>query len=292
MKRIFAAILCAALLLALLAGCASDPTPSGSDADQPPASTAAPAPATTAAPETTAAPTTAAPAEPAHTNERGPFDEEHYQIGLRALQAVDGFLDGTLTISEVNRVLSSCYEEISALPELPESDPLYAGNDFVKSYVFLSQIDFEMQMSDFSTKKYEDRNYLAAAIGEPEKEFSASSSDAVDLYLSGLFSELQKKFPDCTYLHTWSDGDLFIVMMIPDLDYYYENKDSLSAEERSTVKDVSHGYVAGSFAESIYNAVRDVGGEDFDVYLAITNSDGDTYCASRNLNLFLDPLND
>ena len=292
MKRIFAAILCAALLLSLLAGCASDPTPSGSDADQPPASTAPPAPATTTAPETMAAPSTAAPAEPAHKNERGPFDEEHYQIGLRALQAVDSYLDGTLTLSEANRTLSSCYDEISALPELPESDPLYAGNDFVKSYVFLAKVDYSFQLSDFASNKYDDRNYLAAAIGEPEKDYSSSSFYAVDSYLSGLFSDMEHKFPDCTYLHTWRDGDLFIVMMIPALDYYYENKDSLSAEERSTVKDVSHGYVAGSFAESIYNAVRKVGGEDFDVYLAIVNADGDTYCASRNLKIFTDPLNE
>ena len=292
MKRIFAAVLSLALFLALLAGCASDPAPSGAASDLPPASTAAPAPTTTAAPETTAAPTTAAPTEPAHKNERGPFDEEHYQIGLRALQAVDGYLDGTLTLSEANRTLASCYDEISALPELPESDPLYAGNDFVKSYVFLAKVDYSFQLSDFASKKYDDRNYLAAAIGEPEKEFSASSADAVDSYLSGLFSEMEQKFPDCTYLHTWRDGDLFIVMMIPDLDYYYENKDSLSAEERSAVKDVSHGYVAGSFAESIYNAVRKVGGEDFDIYLAIVNADGDTYCASQNLKIFTDPLNE
>lgn len=292
MNRIFAAILCAVLLLSLLSGCASESTPSGEAADLAPASTAAPAPATTAPPNTTAAPTTAAPTEPAHTNERGPFDEEHYQIGLRALQTIDICLDGKLTVSEANRALSSCYNELSALPELPESDPLYAGNDFVKTYVFLAKIDFEMQPSDFATKKYEDRNYLAAAIGEPEKEFSASSADAVDSYLSDLFSEMEKKFPDCTYLHSWSDGNLFIFMTIPDFDYYYENKDSLSAEDRSTVREVSHGYVAGSFAESIYNAVRKIGGDDFDVFLAVVNSDGDTYCASRNLNLFLDPLND
>lgn len=286
MKRICAAVLFLALLLALLAGCASDPAPSGAVSDLPPVSTAAPAPATTDAP------TTAAPTEPTHMNEKGPFDEEHYQIGLRALQALDSYLGGKTMITEAKQVLSSCYDEIAVLPELSEPDPLYAGNDFVRSYVFLAKIDFDLQMSDFATKKYEDRNYLAAAIGEPEKEFSSSSADAVDSYLSGLFPEMEQKFPDCTYLHMWRDGDLFIVMMIPALDYYYENKDSLSAEERSTVKDVSHGYVAGSFAESLYNSVRKVGGEDFDVYLAIVNADGDTYCASRNLQIFMDPLNE
>ena len=286
MKRIFAAVLSLALLLALLAGCASDPAPSGAASDLPPASTAAPAPATTDAP------TTAVPTEPAHMNEKGPFDEEHYRIGLRALLALDSYFDGKLTASEVDRALSSCYDEISSLPELSESDPLYAGNDFVRSYVFLAKIDFDLQMSDFATKKYEDRNYLAAALGEPEKDYSSSSFYAVDSYLSGLFSDMEEKFPDNTFLHAWRDGDLYIFLMIPDLDYCYENKDSLTAADRSAMKEVSHGYVAGSFAESIYNAVRKVGGEGFDVFIGIANEDGVTYCASKNLEIFIDSLDE
>ena len=286
MKRISAAVLSLALLLALLAGCASDPAPSGAASDLPSASTAAPAPATTDAP------TTAAPTEPTHMNEKGPFDEEHYQIGLRALQALDNYLGGKTMITEAKQVLSSCYDEIAALPELSESDPLYAGNDFVKSYVFLAKIDFDLQMSDFAKKKYDDRNYLAAALGEPEKEFSPSAVDSVDSYLSGLFAEMEKKFPDNTYMHTWKDGALFIIMLLPNLDDYYENKDSLTAEDRSALQEISNGYVAGGFAKSIYDAVRDVGGDGFDVFISITNEDGVTYCASKNLEIFIDALDE
>lgn len=292
MKRIKLLPLLLALLLlfSLLSGCASDSTPSGSAADQSPASTAAPAPTTTAAPETTAFPTTAAPTEPAHTNERGPFDEEHYQIGLRSLQAVDGFLDGTLTISEVNRVLSSCYEEISALPELPESDPLYAGNDFVKSYVFLAQIDFEMQMPDFSTKKYEDRNYLAAAIGEPEKEFSAFDDEAqLKAYLDGLVAALNDADGDTLHYYSLSEDGVFFTISMPAFDAIYDNLDSLPASDLSAARNIALELVSGEFAEDLIAHIRANGGASKAVYITFGCSRG-ICMASRDLSVFMDEL--
>lgn len=290
MKRICAAVLFLALLLALLAGCASDPAPSGAASDLPSASTAAPAPTTTAAPETTAAPTTAAPTEPAYSNERGPFDEEHYQIGLRALRAVDGFLDGTLTISEVNRVLSSCYEEISALPELPESDPLYAGNDFVKSYVFLARIDFEMQMSDFSTKKYEDRNYLAAAIGEPERDFSASLGDEqLTSYLDALVDALNSSDGDTRYYYSLDDNGVYFTISMPAFDYYYVNLDSVSSDELASVREIALGFVSGEFAENLIKHIHENGEDSKPVYITL----GCTYgicLSSLDGSVFIDNL--
>ena len=293
MKRISSVILCAALLLYLLPACAADSTPSGSAADPPPASTAAPAPATTSAPETTAAPATAAPTEPAHKNERGPFDEEHYHIGLRALQAVDGYLDGTLTLSEANRTLSSCYDEISALPELPESDPLYAGNDFVKSYVFLAQIDFEMQMSDFPTKKYEDRNYLAAAIGEPARNFTAAvqSNDdaALRKYLDGLVSSLNNAKGDTLFYYSIDEDGVFFTVSMPAFDSIYDNLDSLSASDLSAARNIALDFVSGEFAEDLIAHIRANGGASKSVYITLGCSRG-ICMASRDLSVFMDEL--
>lgn len=272
--------ICALMLAALLlfAGCAAEYADT-----EPPATTAAPTPVVTTLPETTAC--------PSRFNEKGPFDDAHYEIGLKALQAVDGYLDGDLTLAGVNNVLSECYNDLCDLPELPKTDPLAAGNDFVRSYVFLAQTDFCYQLSGFETKKYQDRNYLAAAIGEPEKDFApAFSTEDVDAFLDGVFASLQDTFPDSKFTYSWNDGNLFIDFNIMSFDYYYANKSSLSAEDRDTVREISHGYVSGDVAESIYNQVRAIGGDSFDVYITLSGSA--LFCASRNLQIYMDPLND
>lgn len=284
MKRIFAAVLSLALFLALLAGCASDPAPSGAASDLPPASTAAPAPATTDAP------TTAVPTEPAHMNEKGPFDEEHYRIGFRALQALDSYFDGKLTASEVDRALSSCYDEISALPELSESDPLYAGNDFVRSYVFLAKIDFDLQMSDFATKKYEDRNYLAAAIGEPEKEFSASDDEAqLQAYLDGLVAALNDVDGDTLHYYSLSEDGVFYTISMPAFDSIYDNLDSLPASDLAAARNIALDFVSGEFAEDLIAHIRANGGASKSVYITLGCSRG-ICMASRDLSVFMDEL--
>lgn len=284
MKRICASVLSLALLLALLAGCASDPAPSGAASDLPPVSTAAPAPATTDAP------TTAAPTEPTHINEKGPFDEEHYQIGLRALQALDSYLGGKTMITEAKQVLSSCYDEIAALPELSEFDPLYAGNDFVRSYVFLAKIDFDLQMSDFATKKYEDRNYLAAAIGEPEKDFSASDDEAhLQTFLDGLVAALNDSDADTLYYFSISEDGVFFTISMPEFDSIYDNLDSLPASDLSRARNIALDLVSGEFAEDLIAHIRANGGASKAVYIALGCSRG-ICMASRDLSVFMDEL--
>ena len=272
--------ICALMLAALLlfAGCAAEFADT-----EPPATTAAPAPVVTTLPETTSG--------PSHYNEKGPFDDAHYEIGLKALQAIDGYLDGDLTLSGVNKVLSECYNDLCELPELPETDPLAAGNDFVRSYVFLAQTDFYYQLSGFETKKYQDRNYLAAAIGEPEKDFSpVFSTEAVNAFLDDAFASLRETFPDSRFTYIWNDGDLFLDFNIPSFNYYYQNKDLLSAEDRATVREISHGYVSGDVAQSLYDQIRSIGGSGFDVYITLGGCA--LFCSSRNLQIFMDPLNE
>ena len=250
----------------------------------------------TSTPQTTPAPSTQAPETTVpvqHINEKGPFDDNHYEIGLRALQSIDSYLDGDLTLSGVNKALTTCYDEIKNLPALPETDPFYAGNDFVYSYVFLAYCDFSFQLSDFETKKFEDRNYLAAALGEPTKEYNLSSTKTSDIedVLVDFESSMKEKFPDSDFSHFWYEGDLFIDLMLPQFDYYLNNKATLSAESRATALEVSHGYVSGDFAQSIYSFVREVGGSDFRVFITLSCPSG-ICCVSCDLVIFQDPLNE
>ena len=230
-------------------------------------------------------------AGPSHYNEKGPFDDAHYEIGLKALQAIDGYLDGDLTLSGVNKILSECYDELGSLPELPETDPLYAGNDFVHSYVFLAYVDFYYQISETDSERCKDRNYLAAAIGEAERDFSSVySSEAVSSFLDGLFDSLEESFPNSTFRYSWYEGDLFIDFVLPSFDYYYQNKDTLSAEDRATVLETSHGYVSGDFAQTMYDEIRKRGGYSFDVYMTLCGCA--LFCSSCNLKIYMDPLNE
>lgn len=269
MKRLLSVVFAFVLIVSALSGCSTNPvSPTG--------------PSTTVPPET---------AVPVFENEKGPFDSDHYKIGLRALQAIDAFLAGDVSISDLNNTLSTCYADISAIPELPETDPLAAGNYYVKGCVFLVKIDFEFQLSDFDKKKYEDRNYLAASIGEPEKEFDVESSNRAQLesFLTDIFETLQTHIANSKFSYSWYNGDLFIDIVIHDFDYFWDNKESLTEESLETVLEISHSYVIGDVAQSLYNSIRKVGGEGFDIY--ITLGGRTLFCASRNLEIIMDPLN-
>ena len=77
--------------------------------------------------------------------------------------------------------------------------------------------------------------------------------------------------------------------MIHDFDYFWDNKESLTEESLETVLEISHSYVIGDVAQSLYNSIRKVGGEGFDIY--ITLGGRTLFCASRNLEIIMDPLN-
>lgn len=250
----------------------------------------------TEAAKTTTEAVTAEPkeTEALHKNERGPFDAEHYEIGMKALNAIDKYLDGGEYLSVTSMLLKQYNDEMNKLPELSESDPLCAGNEFVKAYVFLASTDFAFQLSDFETKKYEDRNYLAAALGEPERDFESEKPqmnvDRVKDFLDDFVKTMNDKYPENTYSYSVTDDGIFVQMNLPSFDYYYLNKDTISAEEKETVKSVSQGYVSGDFGESLVNALRDNGAADAYIYLILCGTYGD-YCCSRDLQIFIDNLN-
>ena len=278
MKRLLFLLLSAVLLTSAMVGCSARPSPvSSSVSSDPSSSSFDPVSDTTSALE--------------YFNEKGPFDAEHYNLGLRALQAIDSYLDGYTTIAGVNKVLADCYEEVSALPELPESDPFYAGNDFVYSYIFLAYVDYQYQLSGFATKKYQDRNLLAAALGEPENDYSdILKVSPVDAYLDDVISKLEAEQTDVSVSYYWYEGDLFIDLNTTGLNYFYENRDSLSAETKENLREVSHGYVSGDFAKILYNEIRKVGGDDFLIYISLKGIT--TFCVSCNLEIILDYLNE
>lgn len=271
----------------LLSSCSSAPDSSGREGSPSSAAATQPPPALTAE----AAPTTTeAPSEPARTNEKGPFDDAHYQIGLRALQAIDAYLDGTAQISSTCAELSKCYDDIRALPEIPASDPLAAGNDFVRAYVFLANVDFSAQSSDFSSKKYDDRNYLAAAIGESVKEFSASDDETqLRSFLDGLVAALNDSDGDTLYYYTVDEDGVFFTISMPALDPIYEALDTLPSSDLSAARKIALDFVSGDFAEDLVSHIRSNGGASKAVYITLGCSHG-ICMASRDLSVFMDEL--
>lgn len=110
-----------------------------------------------------------------HQNEKGPFDEDHYTIGWSALWALDQYIEGKQPYTSVLTVqLKDCLTKLDNLPELPAGGPCIAGNDFVRSYVFLAYTDCQFHLSNFESKIVEDRNLLAVALGASEKGSAGS----------------------------------------------------------------------------------------------------------------------
>jgi hypothetical protein len=277
-----------ALLVCLLLSACSNAKSSASDS-----STAIPTEAAEPVAPVTASqiPETTSPAY--RTNEKGPFDDEHYEIGAKALAVIDDYLDGKKSLPAASMLLSSCYDDIAALPDLLESDPLYAGNDFVRAYVFLAKVDFGMQMSDFETKKYEDRNYLAAAIGEPARNFTAAvqSNDdaALRKFLDGLVSTLNDAEGDTLYYYSIDEDDVFFTISMPSFDPVYESLDSLSADDLASAREIDREFVAGDFAKDLVEQIHSHGGASMSVYITLGCTHG-ICMASHDLTVFMDEL--
>ena len=105
-----------------------------------------------------------------HYNEKGPFDDDHYNIAFRALYSIERYLTGDQVYASVLSLeLRDCLDEIYRLPKTPKDDPLFAGNEFVRTYVFLASTDCSYHIGDFEKKIKEDRDLLAAAIGVKSK---------------------------------------------------------------------------------------------------------------------------
>lgn len=122
--------------------------------------------------------------------------------------------------------------------------------------------------------------------GEPDFDVSA-----VNAYLDDFFPGVQKIVPGSSFSYSWYKGNLFIEILIPDYDFFYDNKDDLTDDVRASVREISHGYVIGEFAETVYNNIRSLCGEDFNVYFTLCG-EKNTLCASCNLRLISDPLNE
>ncbi len=225
-------------------------------------------------------------------NSDGPFDEEHYLIGNLALQSLDNYFAGNLSLGEIKKTLSACYDEISSLAELTDSDLLISGNELIKTYVFLAYADFNFSLSASPSKKYEDRNFLAAALGEPSKDYDAEATNKflINSFLDRSFSSLQASIPGSSFSYSWTEGSLFVYINTKDFDYFYENKDLLDDQTRKKVLDVSHGYVTGDVAQLLYDPIRWIGGSEFDIFISLGGSN--VFCVSKNLKIIMDPLNE
>ena len=115
---------------------------------------------------------------------------------------------------------------------------------------------------------------------------SLSKEEAIDEYLNGAWDALKERSPDSTFSHSWTDGDLFINLIVPNVDYFYENWVSLDEGTKAEVIDIVHGYVSGSFAEPLYSGIREIGGDDFTVFFILVGKT--VYCVSADLKIITD----
>ena len=120
---------------------------------------------------------------------------------------------------------------------------------------------------------------------------SGCDAEAVNSFLDGFFSDLGRSYPDTRAYYDWNEGSLFIDIVYPKLDEFYDSKDSLSSEVRASLKEVTHDFVTGETAKSLCDAVHVIGRGDFDVYIILGCNSG-LCCASKNLEIFMDPLNE
>ena len=130
----------------------------------------------------------------------------------------------------------------------------------------------------------------AALPSETNGEPAFDVSD-VNGYLDDFLPGVQELVPGSTFSYSWYKGNLFIEILIPEYDFFLENKADLTDEVRGSVRAISHGYVVGEFAETVYNNIRSLGGDDFNVYFTLCG-EKNTLCASCNLRLISDPLNE
>lgn len=131
------------------------------------------------------------------------------------------------------------------------------------------------------------------AVHTTEAPVTINQSDdyqeRVDATLKDLFSRLGDGTEEPFYYHSWTDGNLFLTVSVPSFDQFLGDMDEVPDENREGIVDLAHGFVSGDFAKSLYGIVRDVGGEDFDVYIMLGCNDG-ICCASKNLKIFMDPI--
>ena len=109
------------------------------------------------------------------------------------------------------------------------------------------------------------------------------TKEAVDEYLNGAWDALTENFPDSSFSHLWFKGNLFIEMRVPPVDRFYSEWDSLDDGMKTEVLDYVYGLVSGEFAETLYNGIRERGGDDFTVYFTLVGEE--VYCTSANLEI-------
>jgi len=125
---------------------------------------------------------------------------------------------------------------------------------------------------------------------QPSSTEPQGTESELDNYLQGFVDEMNSNSDITRYTYSIDELGVSINVYTDAFDYYYNNKDAFSDEQKDEIKEASLSYVTGDIAEAIVEMVHNNGGEDEDVFLALIGEDK-VYCVSKNLHLMTDELN-
>ena len=101
------------------------------------------------------------------------ISKEHYQYAIDAIEIVDAYLDGNVTMLETSEQLQELEERKTELPSTEKSRPSDANNMCIEMAVLMMSMDFQLTIDNMAPLDEEDilywRNELAEMIGEKER---------------------------------------------------------------------------------------------------------------------------
>lgn len=282
MRKCAVLFLCCAFVFLILAGCSGDqPKPSGSTL-----------------------PADSLESGPVLTGKHGPFDEEHFNFGKKALSALDDYIDFKISKDDAFSVLTELYNRKDELSTVPEDDPLYAGNDAIWAYVFLPYIDFENSLDTFPQDIRDHRNLLAEALGLPTRDFpsssggpDSSSSDSspeptdealakYTAFLDSVISSVQSDGSDSmTLSYSVSDDSVFLTFKTDLFDEFLPRLDELSEDDRQLLSDNALSFVTGDVGGPLYDMAVSYGCTQ-DIYITVSGRYG-VVCSACNGKLLV-----
>lgn len=96
--------------------------------------------------------------------------DEYYQLGIKALRVIDGYLDSTVSSEDAAASLNSIYRDLERLPDIDFSGDTYVGDTGVQTKLFLISLEFGKSHSSGGVS-YSDildlRDDLADLLGKP-----------------------------------------------------------------------------------------------------------------------------
>lgn len=98
------------------------------------------------------------------------MDDKYYQLGIKALNVVDGYLGATVSAEDAAASIESIYQELEWMPELDTSTDIGLGNSIVKTDISILNTEFSMPYSSGGVSYadiLEARDSLAHTLGKP-----------------------------------------------------------------------------------------------------------------------------